>query len=489
MLTRIAFAALLLLQTGKAFSQTYSKTPLIQNLPYAVAFEFAPDGRIFTTQKGGATAPTADAQINVYDAAGNFLSEFYDLSDSVDCEFERGLLGITIDPDFTSNHFVYVFYTFDTDPNLGGDAHLRVQRFTDSGNVGIQPTIILDIDVPDNENGAHQGGNLHFRPSDSTYIYLSLGDQGNQLGWAKQLNNPYGKILRFSKYPGSPPPADNPFYDDGDPVTGNCDWIWAYGLRNSFDFCFGPNDSLYATENGTSYYDEVNLITRGGFYGWNDCEGFADADTTTIPCHAANAIDPMAVFTFPLPSLTGIIFYTDTIFPARQNQLIVGDYMHADLSFLTLYNPPQYDSTDVGIFWIDESQQYGITCLRQGPQGCIYVMEGGYTLYGGIYMICPDAVGVTESRDVISDASITPNPAADETMMQYDLNHSTVVTIEIVDVLGRTIATPLSEEQSPGHHSLQLFPSEYGLNAGTYFVRIYADSLVLVLSLMITENY
>lgn len=488
MLTRLASVILLSCCFNTVFSQAYSRTPLIQNLPYAVAFEFAPDGRIFTTQKGGAAAPTVDAQINVYDATGNFLSEFYDLSDSVDCEFERGLLGITIDPNFSSNHYVYVFYTFDTDPNLGGDAHLRVQRFTDSSNFGIQPTIILDIDVPDNENGAHQGGNLHFRPSDSTHIYLSIGDQGNQLGWAKQLNNPYGKILRFTKYPNASPPSDNPFYDDGNPLTGNCDYIWAYGLRNSFDFCFGPNDSLYATENGTTYFDEVNLITRGGFYGWNDCEGFADADTTTIPCHAANAIDPMAVFVFPLPSLTGIIFYTHTTFPARQNQLIVGDYMHADLSYLTLYNPPQYDSTDVGVFWIDESQQYGITCIKQGPQGCIYVMEGGYTTNGGIYMICPDAVGVDESDSSITSLSIAPNPTAEETVLHYTTDRSSVVTIEILDALGRTMATPLRVEQSPGEHSLQINPSEYGLNPGCYFIRLSCESSVLVQSLILTEQ-
>lgn len=247
MIFRLIITLILSCQAISVLSQTFSKTPLVTNLAWGIAFDIAPDGRIFTTQKGNCL-PGGQAQISVYDANGNFLSVFYNLDDSVDCAVERGLLGIALDPNFASNHFVYVFYNFTTDPINGGDDRIRIQRFTEVGNVGIQPTIICDIDIIDTLSEGHTGGNIHFRPSDSTHIYVTVGDMHtDSLGWAGQVDNPFGKILRISKYPGAPPPSDNPFYDDGNPYTGNCDWIWAYGLRNSFDFCFGPNDSLYAT--------------------------------------------------------------------------------------------------------------------------------------------------------------------------------------------------------------------------------------------------
>jgi len=481
---QIQLALLLCLQTSVGFAQAFSKSPLITGLAYPVAFTQSSDGRIFLTQKGGFTFPAVDAQVSVYDANGNFLSEFCDLSDSIDCEFERGMLGITLDPGFDWNHFVYIFYTYDSDPQNGGDARIRIQRFTELSNVGIAPAIICDIDVPDNMTGAHQGGNIHFRPSDTTHIYVSMGDQDNGGNWSAQTGNPFGKILRISKFPGDPPPSDNPFYDDGNPATGNCDWIWAYGLRNSFDFCFGPNDSLYATENGASAYDELNLITRGGFYGWPACEGNFNASTTT-PCSAPGAIAPLTTFPFPVPSLTGILFYTDTVFSAQQNHLVVGDYNHADLTDITLINPPAYNQVSTSVFWIDESQQYGITCLQQGPQGCIYVMEGGYTTNGGIYRICPDANSVADN-DLNNSLLVSgANPFTTFTTLTYTLENATRVHLALYDAAGREVALLMNQEQVPGTHSVGVDAKKYGLSAGIYICIMQTDQFSQTTQLII----
>ena len=90
---------------------------------------------------------------------------FYDLRDSVNSVSERGLLGIALDPDFATNHYVFVYYNYNPDSVGGtGDERIRIQRFTELNNVGTQPTIIFDLDVPDNIQGNHVGGNLHFRP-------------------------------------------------------------------------------------------------------------------------------------------------------------------------------------------------------------------------------------------------------------------------------------------------------------------------------------
>lgn len=480
---------ILLLKTSAVFSQTYSKTQLISGLPWGIAFDFAPDGRIFATKKGGWSPQAVDASIKVFDANGNFLNEFYDLSDSITCSNEYGLIGITLDPNFAVNHFLYCYYTFSSDPANGGDIHLRVQRFTEQNNSGTQPVILLDLDVADSTRN-HVGGSIHFRPSDSTHIYVAVGDMlSGDMGFYKaaQTDNPLGKILRISKYPGAPPPSDNPFYDDGDPLSGNCDYIWAYGFRNPFDFCFGPNDSLYATDNGTSNYDEVNLVTRGGFYGWPYCEGNYDRDTITLPCHEANSIAPLITYPFPVPALTGIIFYTDTVFNLQQNHLIVGDFNHADLQDIALGNAPVYNSIDSANFWIDESNVNGITCIRQGPEGCIYVMEIGDTASGGIYMICPDANGISEPG-IKLDMRVGPNPCNGDLNIVYDLPHPGSVQIELTDVTGRVVVSFANENQTGGLHSSTLQLAEYGLNSGCYFVSLFFESAIAVKPVLIDND-
>ncbi|MGZ4117329.1 MAG: PQQ-dependent sugar dehydrogenase, partial [Bacteroidia bacterium] len=265
--------------TFKVKAQTlpagYVKTTMVTGLNYPVAFDFAPDGRYFITQKGGNMAGScANAKILVYSAAGALLSTFIDMTDSVNCDFERGLLGICLDPNFTTNHYVYAYYVHE----LGSANALRVIRFTEVANVATMGTILLNIDLnPYTVAGNHVGGNVHFRPSDPNRIYISIGDlayhQGDSvINYANKLNKPFGKNLRINS--DGTIPTSNPFYDDGNPATGNDDRIWSWGHRNPFDFCFSPiSDTMYTSENGWNAWDELNVIHEGKNYGWAACEG------------------------------------------------------------------------------------------------------------------------------------------------------------------------------------------------------------------------
>ena len=478
---------LLLFLANSAFAQNFTKTQVVTGLPWAVSFDFAPDGRIFATKKGGWANQSYDASIKVYDQAGVFLNEFCDLSDSITAAGEYGMIGVAIDPNFTQNHFVYCYYTYSDDPANGGNIHLRVQRFTESNNIGLQPAVLLDLDVADTMPRSHVGGNIHFRPSDSTHIYVTIGDmRTGDDGYddASRLDKPIGKILRISKYPNSPPPSDNPFYDDGNPLTGNCDYIWAYGFRNSFDFCFGPNDSLYATENGTTYYDEVNLVTRGGFYGWPECEGNFDKDTISLPCHSQNVIAPLTTFPFPLPSLTGIVFYNDTVWSSQQNNLIVGDFNHADLNSLYMGNAPAFNTVDSTVFWIDESNLNGITCLKQGSDGCIYVMEIGDTVFGGIYKICPVGSTIAEPYPEWS-LNVGPNPFTTSTTIRYSLGESAHVRLTLYDALGREVELLSDESQTSGAHNIEVNTQKFALSSGIYICTLHSEKFTQSIRLIV----
>jgi glucose/arabinose dehydrogenase len=434
---------LVLFVTVMVQAQGYTTSTAISGLQYPVAFEIAPDGRFFITEKGngGISTATQKSRIQVYSAAGTLLGTFYNLSDSTNSDSERGVLGIALDPAFATNHYVYVYYNH----RRSGDERIRLVRFTEAANVGTNPLIIFDLDVADNIQGNHVGGNLHFRPSEPGKIYFTLGELGSNqtnptANFANKITNPYGKILRINK--DGTIPTDNPFYDNGNPLTGNCDWIWSYGHRNPFDFCFGPNDSLYCSENGLMAWDEANLIRKGGFYGWAECEGYYMNSSTTATCNVAGAIAPIADWG-PPPSVTGIMFYSGTLWPALSNHLLVADYNLGRIHDCVLGNAPNYNVVTSKSVLGDFSSD-GLTALKQSTDGCIYAMDGGYTTAGKIYKICPMSVGLSELNSADLSMSVYPNPASSAITVEVNASEEKTIHIQLSDVYGKIIAADVA---------------------------------------------
>jgi glucose/arabinose dehydrogenase len=385
----------LLLLSATLTKAQFTSTNIINPVPYPVAFEIAPDGRFFVSCKGGAGfgAP-ANAQVRVYSSTGVFQANLWDFTDSVETYFERGVLGVACDPNFMVNHYVYVFYNHDT------PAMIRVMRFKETAGVGSDPTVIFEVNDPYSA-GNHSGGNIHFMPSDTTHLYISIGDRA-VTATAQDLTKWAGKMLRINK-DGSIP-TDNPYYDDGNPATGNDDRIWSYGHRNMWDFCFNPgNDTLYGSENGLNTEDEINLITRGDNYGWPFCEG------TVGSCTGYRA--PLEVWGPPVPAVTGIMFYTSTVFSAYTNHLIVTDYNDGNVWDVVLGNAPAYD-TWVSTTLISALAMTDVTDIQQGPEGCWYTNNTAYGTSGKIVRICPTGMG-TFDYEIENAYKVYPNPAND----------------------------------------------------------------------------
>lgn len=431
---------LALLAPAMMQAQAFTTSTVVSGLQYPVAFGVAPDGRFFITEKGNGGTSTAGqkSRIQVYSATGTLTGTFYDLSDSTNSDGERGVLGIALDPAFASNHYVYVYYNH----RRSGDERIRLVRFTEAANVGTNPLVIFDLDVADNIPGNHVGGNLHFRPGEPGKIYFTIGDLGpNQTNptanYANKLSNPYGKILRINK-DGSIP-TDNPFYDNGNPLTGNCDWIWSYGHRNPFDFCFGPNDSLYCSENGLTTWDEANLVRKGGFYGWAECEGYYLNSSTTASCNVAGAIAPITDWG-PPPSVTGIMFYAGSAWPSLNNHLLVADYNQGNIHDCILGNAPYYNVVTSKSVLGDFSAN-GLTTLMQSADGCIYAMEGGYTTNGKIYKICPPPVGISELSPAGTSMRVYPNPAGSALTVEVTSQEEQSVYVQLCDVYGKIMIT------------------------------------------------
>jgi len=207
---------------------------------------------------------------------------------------ERGLLGLALHPRFKESRKVYMTYSA---PLRSGapadwDNTLRVSEFKvmENNPARVDPDserVLLEIDKP---YFNHNGGCIAFGPDG--YLYISVGDGGNAndegRGHSPQGNGQdttvlLGKILRIDVDKGTPYaiPADNPFADGkkGRPE------IFAYGMRNAWRISFdrGGSHELFAGDVGQTMYEEVDLIVKGGNYGWNIREGF----------HCFNAKDPL----------------------------------------------------------------------------------------------------------------------------------------------------------------------------------------------------
>lgn len=418
---KLFFAFSLLLSVGA--KAQFTNTNVVTSLPYPICFDIAPDGRFFISCKGGAgSGAPANAQVRVFSSTGVFQANLWDFTDSVETYFERGVLGVTCDPNFATNHYVYVFY------NHASPAMIRVVRLTETAGVGSNPQVIFEVNDPYTA-GNHTGGNIHFMPSDTNHLYISIGDRATS-STAQNLTKWAGKMLRINK-DGSIP-TDNPFYDDGNPATGNDDRIWSYGHRNMFDFAFNTaNDTLYGSENGLNTQDEMNLITKANNYGWPNCEG-------TVPylgsCTGYRA--PLEVWVAPLPSVTGIMFYTSMVFSAYTNHLIMTDYNNGDVWDITLGNAPAYDQFVSRSKITALSTFSGLTDLGQGPEGCWYVIDGGYTSAGKLVKICPTGMG-TFDYEIENAYKVFPNPAND----LITVEGANIEQIQLIDLNGKTVMT------------------------------------------------
>jgi aldose sugar dehydrogenase len=195
---------------------------------------------------------------------------------SVTAAGEGGLMGIVVHPNFATERFAYIMYT--------APSGNRVSRFPVGANYDFGAEQILIDNIP--QGVFHDGGEIAFGPDGKLYIATGYGPNQNL---AADTTSPLGKILRLE--PDGSVPADNPF--PGRPV-------WSYGHRNPQGMAWDSAGNLYASEHGPTIEriglccnDELNLIRKGGFYGWPYRAGnIATGLITGNP--PATPIDPIA---------------------------------------------------------------------------------------------------------------------------------------------------------------------------------------------------
>ncbi|MCU0501286.1 MAG: PQQ-dependent sugar dehydrogenase [Anaerolineae bacterium] len=305
--------------------------------PWAIAF--APDGRIFITERAGRIRVIKD---------GKLLAEPWMTLD-VNETGEAGLLGLALDPEFAKNRYVYVAYT-DRSPEGGLRNRLVRLREDPATGKGVMDKVLID-NVP--ANTYHDGGRVKFGPDGK--LYWTMGDAGNMPS-AQDLKTFSGKILRLN--PDGNIPADNP-------IAGSP--IYSYGHRNPQGLAWQPETKrLYATEHGPSgekgcCQDEVNLIESGKNYGWPTITGDQKRAGMVSPVIQSTTSETWAP--------TGATFVTSG--PWRGALLFTG------LRGQTLYRltlDPVDPAKTKGLDRLFAGQYGRLRDVAEGPDGAIYIL-------------------------------------------------------------------------------------------------------------------
>jgi glucose/arabinose dehydrogenase len=294
---------------------------------------FLPDDRMLVTERPGQVRLIEDGQLRAEPMTVEGLTAL-EIG-------EGGLLGMTLDPAFSQNSWVYLYYTY-------GDGNVirnRVVRYTLDGDRLTDRQVIVDA-LP----GArvHNGGRIAFGPDGM--LYVTAGDAADQ-SLAQDRDSLAGSILRYNS-DGSIP-ADNPF--PGSP-------IYVYGLRNPQGLAWEPGTGrLYATDHGPSARDEVNQIVPGANYGWpevRDAEGSANGFEPPLITSGADTWAP-----------SGATFVGGDAFPEWQ-----GGILFAGLRSATLWHVDIANEESPALTALLAGIHGRLRQVVEGPDGLIYVL-------------------------------------------------------------------------------------------------------------------
>jgi glucose/arabinose dehydrogenase len=262
----------------------FTVEPVVTNLEIPWSMAFAPDGRLFVTERPG--------RVRIIDIATR-SSELALTLDDVYREGEAGLLGLALDPQFAQTRFVYLYYS----ARAGSGAVNRVVRYREAGARLGERVVLLD-GIPAAQ--IHDGGRIRFGPDG--LLYVTAGDAANT-NLAQDVGSLAGKILRITR--DGTTPRENPF---GSP-------IYSYGHRNPQGLDWHPaTGALWAVEHGNVGNDEVNVINAGANYGWPRIEGSQTMAGMQTP----------VTFYNPAIAPSGTSFYRGDRFPRFVNNVFTG---------------------------------------------------------------------------------------------------------------------------------------------------------------------
>ena len=316
-----------------------------ENLEIVWSIVFAPDGRMFFTERPG--------RVRVIENGKLREKAFFTIPD-IELSGESGLMGMTLHPNFAANHYIYLAYAYQ---DATKQQNVRVVRYRETGETLAEPKTIIEA-IPASKY--HAGTRLKFGPD--AKLYITTGDATKQKR-AQNLSSINGKTLRLND--DGTIPSDNPFVNQ----KGARGEIWSYGHRNAQGMDFQPETNLmFQTEHGPSIIDgvsllkrtggdEVNIVEKGKNYGW---------DKISHNMTKKNMETPIIEFSPAVAPASGM-FYRGTLFPEFKNNFFFGA-LKSEMIIRLVMDGRRIVSRDNLL-----EKQYGrIREIAEAPDGSIY---------------------------------------------------------------------------------------------------------------------
>jgi glucose/arabinose dehydrogenase len=323
-------------------------------------------GRFFIVEQGGT--------IRIVKGKKLLPTPFLNISSIIVSGGETGLLGLAFHPDYKSNGRFFLNYTRRVNGQLQSviaEYHVSsTDRNVADPNSG---KVLLTFNQPfDN----HNGGQVAFGPDG--YLYIGTGDGGSggdPQGNGQKLSTLLAKMLRIDVNSGSPYaiPADNPFVN----VSGARGEIWAYGFRNPWRFSFDNQKGkrLFVGDVGQDNWEEVDIVTKGGDFGWNIMEGNHCYPPGTS-CNQNGLIPPIAEYSHSEGiAVIGGYVYRGAAIPALKGLYVFGDFGSGQLWTLQETQPGTWVRSPLLATGIN------ISALGRSGNNELYVVDYSGTLY------------------------------------------------------------------------------------------------------------
>ena len=319
------------------------------NVPWAMAF--LPDGNMLITERSG--------KLILFnpEASGNKKEEIENLPE-IYVRGQGGLMDIELHPDYEENGWIYLTYASEAGEGNGGNTALMRAKLE---NGSLVEKKVLYKAVPNTTAGQHFGSRIEF--DEDGFLYFSIGERGEREVNPQDITRDGGKIYRLND-DGSIPQA-NPFVNNAQAKKA----IFSYGHRNPQGMKRHPaTGEIWVHEHGPKGGDEINIIQKGGNYGWpiiTDGDNYSGTEIN-YPGAEPNMIEPVHYWT-PSIAPSGMLFVTSEKYPHLQGNLLVGSLKFQYLELDVLENQKvvkrQKLLKDIG----------RVRSIAQGPDGFIYI--------------------------------------------------------------------------------------------------------------------
>lgn len=423
--------------------------------------------RVFVEEQRGVIRVFAN------DSTASNTEVFLDIDGRVTSGGEMGLLGLAFHPNYSGNGYFYVNYT----TTQNGPRRTVISRFSAQGNQADPNSelIILEVAQPFSN---HNAGMIDF--GGDGYLYISLGDGGS--GGDPQNNGQnrttlLGSLLRIDV--DNPAaglnygiPADNPFVGEGGGVREE---IFAYGLRNAWRFSIDKESGeIWAGDVGQSAKEEIDLIEKGGNYGWRIMEGF-NCFNPSSGCDQNGLTLPIVDHDRSVArSITGGYIYRGTARPEFTGAYIYGDFETGIIWLL------RYENSQVAADSLLLDTALNISSFGIDAQNELYLLD---YFAGEIYKFeatPPTGINDPNQPDFFQLAQNYPNPFNPTTTISYRLEKTARVDLTIYNTAGQKVTTLLDANQHAGEYQVKWRgenDSGDRVASGVYFYKFRAGDL------------